>query len=156
MALCTSFVENISNLPLVNWIINHREASWDRNTVQAAIWNLLQPDGGISNWQDPNAPNYFEHNAQLREQIVNAAYANGENYEPSCGDKVLILAYGPETDPCNLSTNIVGFEYTVDCQAQNVVRNAWAFPFENGQPIQDLSKRFSWIGWARYVKYAIH
>jgi hypothetical protein len=152
---CTAFVENISNLPLVNWIINHREASWDRNTVQAAIWNLLQPVGGISNWQDPNASNYFEHNAQLREQIVAAAYANGVDYEPACGDKVLILAYGPEADPCNLSRNVIGFEYLVDCQTQNVVKNAWAFPYENGQPVLDLSKRFSWIGWARYVKYSL-
>lgn len=153
---CSEFLEKPENLDLVNWVVNHRDPSWDTYTVQAAIWNLLQPDGGISNWQNPSEPNYFPHDAQLRQQIVAAAYANGEDYEPGCGEKVIILAYGPETDPCSLIKNIVGFEYPVDCQTQNVVKNAWAFPFADNQPIPDLSKRFSWIGWARYVKYVTH
>jgi hypothetical protein len=152
---CTQFLEQPENLDLVNWLINHRDASWDRYTVQAAIWNLLQPTGGISNWQDPNAPNYFEHDAQVRETIVALAVANGEDYEPVCGEKVLILAYGPETDPCNLIRNIVGFEYPVECQVQIMQKNAWAFPFANGHPIPDFSRRFSFFGWARYIAYSI-
>jgi hypothetical protein len=153
LPMCTSFIENVDKLPYVNWIINHREPTWDRLTVQAAIWSLVDPDIGIAKWQDPNHPNYFEHDAQLREQIVAAALANGEDYEPGCGDKVLILAYGPETDPCDLSTNIVGFEFPVECQTENLVKHAWAYPFVDGQPVQDLSRRFSWIGRARFVKY---
>ena len=152
---CSSFIENPQNLNLVNWIINHREPNWDRRTIQAAIWKLLNPSGTTGNWYDPNASNYMEHDVQLRETIINLAYQNGEDYEPGCGDKVLILAYGPETDPCNLTRNIAGFEFPVECNTQTCVKNAWAFPFADGQPTSDLSKRFSWVGWARYIKYQL-
>jgi len=150
---CQSFLEKSENLDLVNWIINNREQNWDRETVQAAIWSLLQPTGGISNWQDPSLPNYFQHDAQIREQIVTAALANGEDYEPPCGGKFLVLVYGSETDPCNLIKNIVGIEMPVECQTQSFIRNAWAFPFQNGTPVDGLSQRFSFFGWARYILY---
>jgi hypothetical protein len=152
---CSSFIEHPENLDLVNWLINNRQANWDRYTVQAAIWNLLQPIGGISNWQDPNAPQYFEHDAVLRQEIVSAAYANGEDFEPECDGKVIIFAYGPGTDPCNPEKNVVGFEFPVECAGINIIRNAWAFPFENGAPVYDLSKRFSFFGWGRYFSYKI-
>jgi hypothetical protein len=152
---CSSFIEHPENLDLVNWLINNRQANWDRSTVQAAIWNILQPIGGISNWQDSTAPQYFEHDALLREQIVAAAFANGEDFEPECGEKVLILAYGPGTDPCNPLKNVVGFEFPIECSGSSITRNAWAFPFTNGGPTDLLSKRFSFIGWARYFSYKI-
>jgi hypothetical protein len=153
---CSTFIALPENLDLVNWLINNRQPNWDRYTVQAAIWNLLQPNGGISNWQDPNAPNYFEHDEVLREQIVSAAFANGEEFEPACGQKVIILAYGPETDPCNPLKNVVGFEYPVECSGGNsVTKAAWAFPFVNGKPAHSLSHRFSFFSWARYFGYRI-
>ena len=150
---CSSFIENPQNLYLVNWIINQREANWDRNTVQEAIWKLLNPSGTLSNSFDPSLPNYFVHNVQLRENIISLAYQNGEDYEPRCGDKVLILAFGPQTDPCSVTYDIVGFELPVECNIQTSTKNAWAFPYSNGSPTQQLSQRFSWLGWARYVKY---
>ncbi len=72
---CESFIENPQNLNLVNWIINNRQPNWDRITVQAAIWKLLNPSGTIANLDDPSASNYFAHNAQLRDEIINLAYA---------------------------------------------------------------------------------
>jgi hypothetical protein len=152
---CSSFLDHPENLDLVNWIINHRESNWDRRTVQAAIWKLLDPLGTTGNWFDPTAPNYMAHDEMLRESIINLANQNGENFEPGFGEKVLILAYGPESDPCDITKNIIGIEYTVESNSEPCVKHAWAFPFENGQPTPDFSKRFSWIGWARYIKYQL-
>ncbi len=83
----------------------------------------------------------------LRENIISLATANGEGYEPGCGDTVLILAYSSETDSCSVLFNIAGFEYPIKCGlGQTIVKHAWAFPYENSQPVPDMSKRFSWIG----------
>lgn len=149
---CTTFIERPENLDLINWIINHRDPTWGRNTVQAAIWQLINPSGTGVNWQDPNAPDYFWNNPTQREQIVALAMANGEGYTPDCGEKVLIIAYGPGTDPCDPIRQVVVFEKEVECIPVCDSETAWGFPFVNGQPVPGKSALFG-SQWARYFSY---
>ncbi len=79
---------------------------------------------------------------------------NGEDYEPGCGDKVLILAYGPETDPCSISNEISSvLNIRLIAIHKTLLKTPGHFLFTDGHPTPNLSKKFSWIGWARYVKY---
>lgn len=152
---CETFIEKPENLDLINWIINHRDPSWGRSTVQAAIWQLMNPSGTGVNWQDPDGDDYFWNNATQREQIVSLAKQYGEGYEPECGEKVLIIAYGPGTDPCDPLYQVVVFEKEVECiPAECTSETAWGFPYDKSltDPYQGKSLLFG-SQWARYFSY---
>lgn len=148
---CTTFLEKPENLDLVNWIINHRESNWDRKTLQAAIWQLINPSGNGTNWQYPDSSGYWTHNAALRVEIVNLAQQNGEGYVPGCGEKVLVLVYGPGKI-CNPIRQVLAFEVPVECvPGECNSETAWAFPYNNG-PVPGQSALFG-SQWARYFSY---
>lgn len=148
---CTTFIEKPENLDLVNWIINHRESNWDRKTVQAAIWQLINPSGNGTNWQYPDSSGYWTHNATLRQEIVNSAIQYGEGYVPGCGEKVLVLVYGPG-EICNPIRQVLAFEVPVECvPGECESETAWGFPYNNG-PVPGQSALFG-SQWARYFSY---
>lgn len=151
MPSCTTFIEKPENLDLVNWIINNRQSSWSRRTVQAAIWELINPSGTLENWYDPNGPDYYDHDEILREQIVAMAVQNGEGYVPGCGDSVLVIVYGPG-DICNPGKQVVAMIAPVDCIPGNGgSETAWAFNY----PVDSTSTSFPGANWFRYFGYDV-
>lgn len=151
MPSCSTFIEHPENLDLVNWIINHRQSTWGRNTVQAAIWELLNPSGTLENWQDPEGEDYWNHDPLLREQIVLAAQQNGEGYLPGCGDNVLVIVYGPG-DICSPGKQVVAMIVPANCVPTTCdSETAWAFNY----PIDNTSTSFPGANWFRYFGYNV-
>lgn len=149
---CTTFIEKSENLDLVNWIINNRAPNWDRAVVQAAIWKLINPSGNLTGWDTSTTTSgEWRHDPILREQIISLAIQNGEGYVPGCGEKVLILAYGPG-EICNPIRQVLAFEVPVECvPGECNSETAWAFPYNNG-PVPGQSALFG-SQWARYFSY---
>jgi hypothetical protein len=87
-------IEYPENLDLVNWIINQGfvgqpsscDGVYTYGDVQWAIWNLLEDNptpgalGSLGDWSECRA-----------QEIVAAAYANGEGFVPGCGDMMGII-----------------------------------------------------------------
>jgi len=145
------FIEKPENLDLINWIINNRQSNWDRRTLQAVIWKLINPSGNLTNYLDPQGSNYWTHNAALREEIFALAIANGEGFTPGENQKILVLVYGPG-DICNPQRQVVGIEFPVENTPGNCfTKNAWGFPYNNC-PVPFKSAKFGHT-WARYFSY---
>ena len=154
MPVCTPpqfFVEKPENLDLVNWIINNRQSNWDRKVIQAAIWELMNPSGTLTDWQNSTlTTGTWKHDPVLREEIVALAQTN-DGFVPSCDQKVLALVYGPG-EICNPIKQVVVFEVPVECVQQECINeSAWAFQYDNG-PIPNQSALFG-RQWARYYSY---
>jgi hypothetical protein len=86
-----SIVEHPENLDLVNWIINQDYVEKDSTCcgvftygdVQRAIWELIEDDpygSGLGPWEQCRV-----------DEILVAAYANGEGFMPGCGDSVAVI-----------------------------------------------------------------
>ncbi len=152
MPSCNTFIENPENLDLVNWIINNRQSTWNRNTVQAAIWELINPSGHLDNWQYPDSANYWINDPIIREQIVSMAQQNGEGFVPDCGDNVFVIVYGPG-DICSPIRQVLGMIVPVDCVPGNCngSETAWAFNY----PIDNTSTSFPGANWFRYFGYNV-
>lgn len=148
---CTTFVEKPENLDLVNWIINNRQSNWNRAVVQAAIWQLINPSGNLTGWDtSTTTTGEWRHDPVLREQIVSLAMQH-DGYVPGCGEKVLVLVYGPG-DICNPIRQVLAFEVPVECvPGECESETAWGFPYNNG-PIPGQSALFG-SQWARYFSY---
>ncbi|GIU70312.1 MAG: hypothetical protein KatS3mg002_1548 [Candidatus Woesearchaeota archaeon] len=148
---CTTFVEKPENLDLVNWIINNRQSNWNRAVVQAAIWQLINPSGNLTGWDtSTTTTGEWRHDPVLREQIVSLAMQH-DGYVPECGEKVLVLVYGPG-DICNPIRQVLAFEVPVECiPGECESETAWGFPYNNG-PIPGKSALFG-SQWARYFSY---
>jgi hypothetical protein len=87
-------IEYPENLDLVNWIINQGfvgqpsgcDGNYTYGDVQWAIWHLLEDNptpgalGSLGDWSECRA-----------QEIVAAAYANGEGFVPGCGDVMGII-----------------------------------------------------------------
>ena len=149
---CTTFIERPQYLDRVNWLINNIESGWGRNTIQAAIWEILNPSGTLIDWQGGSWP----HDATLRETIVESAMQNGDGFIPGCGDKVLILVYatGPDGTGGACDPNdrqVVGIEIPVECQTTCGEETAWAFNY----PIDGTSQEFPGNNWFRYFGYLV-
>jgi hypothetical protein len=154
MPICTSpqfFLENPGNLDLVNWIINNSQPNWNRAVMQAAIWKLINPSGTLTGWDTSTVSSgEWKHDPILREEIISLAQAH-EGFIPECGQKVLMLVYGPG-EICNPTRQVIAFEVPVECTpGECESETAWAFPYNNG-PIQDKSAKFG-SQWARYFSY---
>ena len=149
---CTTFIERPQYLDRVNWLINNLDPTWGKKTIQAAIWEILNPSGDLDDWQGGG----WVHNATLREQIVASAMSEGEGYVPTCGDKVLILVYGVydvNGGPCNPYRQVVAIEVPVECQTNCDSETAWAFNL----PITDgTSAGFPGNNWFRYFGYKVN
>ncbi|WP_290663092.1 hypothetical protein [Ignavibacterium sp.] len=149
---CTTFVEKPENLDLVNWIINNRQSNWNRATVQAAIWKLINPSGNLTGWDtSTTTTGEWRHDPVLREQIIALAYQYGEGFVPGCDQKVLVLVYGPG-EICNPIRQVLAFEVPVECVPGDCnSETAWGFPYNNG-PVPGKSALFG-SQWARYFSY---
>ncbi len=151
MPSCTTFIEKPENLDLVNWIINNRQSGWDKKTVQAAIWELINPSGTLDNWYDSTGERYYDHNEILREQIVTMAEQNGEGFVPDCGGSVFVIVYGPG-DICSPIRQVLGMIAPVDCVPTNCSsETAWAFNY----PVDETSTGFPGANWFRYFGYEV-
>jgi hypothetical protein len=88
-------IDKPENLDLVNWIINQGfvgqpsgcGGNYTYGDVQWVIWNLLQDEepsdgaiGSLGDWSECRA-----------QEILAAAYYNGEGFVPGCGDVVGII-----------------------------------------------------------------
>jgi hypothetical protein len=148
---CSSFIEKPENLDLVNWIINNRQPNWDRRTLQAAIWKLINPSGTATRWDTSTATTgEWKHDPVLREEIISLA-SQHEGFVPGCDQKVMVLVYGPG-EICNPIRQVLAFEVPVQCVPGNCnSETAWGFPYNNG-PIPGLSVKFG-SQWARYFSY---
>lgn len=92
-ALPSGLVDKPQNLDLVNWIINQGfvgtpaptpcSGAYTYGDVQRAIWTLID---------DANSTSGLGPYSQCRvDQIVAAALANGEGFEPGCYDTVAVI-----------------------------------------------------------------
>lgn len=63
----------------VNYIVNNKQGAWD--DVQEAIWHFINGSiGGLYGGTDPDVW-----------AMINAANANGEGFEPGCGQSIAVL-----------------------------------------------------------------
>ena len=148
---CSTFIELPENLDLINWIINNRQLDWDKRTLQAAIWQLTNPSGTLTNWSDPSAPGYWNHNATLRQTIVDLAYANGEGFVPDCNQKVIVLAWSSNVNEiCTPNWQVVFFEVPVECVPVQNCETAWGFIYP---PSDGTSALFPGHVWFRYFGF---
>ena len=130
-------MDHPENLDLVNWILNQgfvgQLSACDGGThytygdVQRAIWALIediQSTAGLGAW------------SQCRvNEILAAADANGEDFEPGCGDIIVVIL-----EPVNGEQIIIG-EIVIECGCET----AWG----DGED-------FSGKNWATYIeKYEV-
>ena len=131
-------IEYPENLDLVNWILNQGFVGqpsacggiYTYGDVQRAIWELLEDNlstEGLGAW------------SQCRvDEILTAAYANGEGFEPGCGD---IMAVILESEPVNCEqVQIIIGEIVIECGCET----AW------GDGEDFLGKN-----WATYFTYTV-
>lgn len=80
--------ENPENFDLVNWIVNQDFISlgYTFGDIQWAIWELLDDQNCIACSFLGN-----DWSVEKGQEIVDAALANGEGYEPSAGDQLAIV-----------------------------------------------------------------
>jgi hypothetical protein len=91
--LPSGLIEKPENLDLVNWIINQdfvgQESAcggyYTFGDVQWAIWQLVEDD------QPGNTSSLNPWSLCRAQEILDAAYANGEGFVPGCGDKMAII-----------------------------------------------------------------
>jgi hypothetical protein len=87
-------IEYPENLDLVNWIINQGfvgqpsqgcDGNYTYGDVQWAIWQLVEDD------QPNNTSSLGDWSECRAQEILAAAYANGEGYVPGCGEVMGII-----------------------------------------------------------------
>ena len=129
-------VDYPENLDLVNWILNQDyigtpsdcDGNYTRGDIQTAIWALLSAIPAAVDDQGP----FSECRVN---EIIADAQANGEGYEPGCGDLVLVLLF-PEGKVQNIA-----FGFPVTCGAEET---CWAFgDFEFDD--YKISKKWGWM-----------
>jgi hypothetical protein len=152
---CTTFLEHSEYLDRVNWLINNLDPTWDKRTIQAAIWEIINPSGDLTDWQGSGL-NYGEwpHDPELRDSLVQEAMTQGEGFVPTCGEKVLTIVYHtilPDTDPCHANKQVVAIETPIICQPCDS-ETAWAFNY----PLDDTSQEFPGDNWFRYFGYLVY
>jgi hypothetical protein len=138
-SLLSSTIDLPENLDLVNWIVNQDPSRWmrpDGNPSngadrQMAIWKLIEKTG---NPTGVNIAGKFD--VSTVNKIVSDAKLNGNQFKPSCGDKVLYILHkgpigsknqngtyntGEYADP-NYQVN--GTVHSIECHGELIV---WAF-----------------------------
>ena len=148
--LPTDLIESTENLDLVNWILNQYFVGqssacggiYTYGDVQRAIWELIedgQSTSGLGDW------------SQCRvDEILAAANANGEGFEPGCGDIIAVILAPVDENSVNnaqvvIAQVIVG-EFIVECIEieEEECETAWGeglgFPGKN---------------WAMYFNYEV-
>lgn len=148
--LPSGIIEYPENLDLVNWIINQDfvgqlsptpgAGAYTYGDVQRAIWQLIEDnplgDGaGLGPWSQDRA-----------DEILAAAYANGEGFVPACGQKVAIIL----VPTSGVLAQIVFMEFPISCEPCYRDETAWAGDGDDG-PL----KTFPGSSWALYFNYII-
>jgi hypothetical protein len=135
----TCLVENPENLKKANWIINNREG-WSKAAVQAALWYLLENINGDD--YDWTATPLYANSGYM--DLVNAA---DPTFEPTCGQKVLVIIYQNVEDPCMSTFQIAAIE--VDAPCVENCETAMAFDY----PTDLTSALFPGAKWFRYISF---
>jgi hypothetical protein len=146
-ALPDGLLEFPENLDLVNWIINQElvgvaspgcDGSYTYGDVQRAIWTLVDDQvstAGLGPW------------SQCRvDEIVAAAYANGEGYVPPCGG-VFAVILAPVGDQQIIIAQVTTIEVGIPCVPVYRGETAWGGPYPDN--------RFNDKDWAIWFKYII-
>jgi hypothetical protein len=140
-------IDHTENLDLVNWIVNQNYVGqtspggfgeYTSDDVQCAIWRLLDdppllaPDGSLR----------CESQSDRVDEILAAAYANGEGFVPGCNEYLLVLL-APTFSWCSdYCKQIIGIPVPIPCE--DFDETAWGsgtdFPGKN---------------WATYFNYTI-
>lgn len=135
-------IEYPENLDLVNWIINQGfegqpsgcDGNYTYGDVQWAIWQLLEDNPpvdhqSLSDWSPCRA-----------QEILSAAYANGEGYVPGCGELMGIIL-----DPVEWRQPVIIW-VGVPCVKEETVWGGDYF----GTPLE-----FPGENWAIYLTYTV-
>ncbi|MFX0030157.1 MAG: hypothetical protein ACFE8B_13180 [Candidatus Hermodarchaeota archaeon] len=138
-----SLIEFPENLDLVNWIINQGYVGqssacggiFTYGDIQLAIWTLIEDElstSGLGPW------------SQCRvNEILAAAYANGEGFEPGCDDYIAIILVPGDGSPIQIvTTQIILVSIGVPCET--IDETAWGAGFD-----------FPGSNWATYFTYTV-
>ncbi len=141
-SLPEGLIEHPENLDLVNWILNQAyvgqpslacSGTYTYGDVQRAIWALIedaQSTSGLGSW------------SQCRvDEILAAAYANGENFEPGCGDSIAVIL-APIGGQQTLVAQITFIDVGLECTPIYQTETAWGAGFD-----------FPGKNWATYIIY---
>jgi hypothetical protein len=128
-ALPPGLIEHPENLDLVNWILNNGFVGEDSpgcgmgeqytyGDVQRAIWALVddaQATGGLGPWSECRV-----------NEILAAAFANGEGFMPECGDLVGVILV--PVDECGGDWNyqFIIIPVPAECDVTYGDETAWA------------------------------
>lgn len=140
-------IEHTENLDLVNWIINQNYVGktspggfgeYTSEDVQCAIWRLLDDPPLVA----PDGTLRCESQSDRVDEILDAAYANGEGFVPGCNDYLGVLL-APTFSWCSdYCKQIILIQVPVTCGT--IDETAWAsgtnFPGKN---------------WATYFNYTV-
>jgi hypothetical protein len=137
-------VEYPDNLDLVNWIVNQDfvgqpspgcSGNYTYGDVQRAIWTLVEDnpsESGLGAW------------SQCRvDEILAAASANGEGFEPDCGDVVAVI-FAPVNGQQVIIAQVIVGEVPVPCTPIYCDETAWG----GVEP-------FAGNNWATYINYVV-
>ena len=143
-----------ANMDLVNWIVNQHYVgeespgglgTYTYGDVQRAIWTLVDPNStsGLGSWSQ----------ARVNE-ILAAASADGEGFEPGCGDVVAVIL-----DPVNSQQITIAqttfIEIGVPCEDREETAWAGAWTGTEGSPGSFGDKFVQNSTWAGYFTYLI-
>jgi len=141
--LPAGLVDHPENLDLVNWVINQNfvgqtspggYGTYTFGDVQRAIWTLID-DNVLS-------VGLFVWSPDRVDEIVAAAQANGEGFEPGCDDLVVVIlqpVVGEDTVTVAQIT-IVGVPLPCECGSETAWGDGLDFPGDN---------------WAMYFNYTV-
>ena len=133
----SGLIEHPENLDLVNWIINQGfvgqpspgcSGSYTYGDVQRAIWTLVE---------DSNSTSGLGPYSQCRvNEIVAAAYDEGEEFVPSCGDTVAVILVPVNGQQITIAQiTLIGYPAEVGCEDLWADETAWGqggCPFRTG------------------------
>jgi len=138
-------VEFPENLDLVNWILNQNYVgqtspngfgTYTYGDVQRAIWTLVEDNlstAGLGNW-----------NQNRVDEILAAAYASGENFEPGCDEyvAVVLVPVAGTTPQQIIIAQVTLIELQILCETR--CETAWGY-----------GTGFPGKQWATYVEYTV-
>lgn len=146
------FVDKPQNYDVTNYLINQEwvgKASpsggvYTWYDVQWAIWILLDNNG---NTYPAEEHADWPVNKTRTLELVNDAFAHGENYIPSCHGKIAVVV-DPQTSRTRAQTLIIPMLLTdlgIECKPIGKESTAWA-----------LGKSQLPSGWGTYFEYLVH
>jgi hypothetical protein len=139
-----NLVEFPENLDLVNWIIDQdfvgkaslADGLFTYGDVQAAIWDLIENEGGDYFNIDP-------WNRNRADEIIAAAVANGEGFVPACNERLLLILV-PVNEEQEIVAQISCISIPVPCVPTGDCETAWGWGLD-----------FPGRNWATYFTYTI-